>query len=88
MELRPISKVLQEKCVKELNEKPERLVSDIRALREWLQKQPYLQNVNPSKLQNFNILYNIITLNYILKCTYFIYDHNIYINTDVLVSNV
>ncbi|XP_047515366.1 alpha-tocopherol transfer protein-like [Pieris napi] len=48
LNLRPIAKSLQEKCEKELNEQPERLVSDIKAIRDWLQKQPHLQSVKPS----------------------------------------
>lgn len=53
MDLRPISKILQEKCKKELNEQPERLVSDIMAMRHWLQKQPHLQSVKPCKCNSY-----------------------------------
>ncbi|CAH0726589.1 unnamed protein product, partial [Brenthis ino] len=46
--IRPLSKALQEKAEKELFEKPNRIPSDILALREWLKKQPHLQSVNPT----------------------------------------
>lgn len=40
--LRPLSKQLQEKAEKELNENPKRVESDINAIRDWLEKQPHL----------------------------------------------
>ncbi|CAH0726590.1 unnamed protein product, partial [Brenthis ino] len=46
--IRPLPKALQEKAEKELFEKPNRIPSDILALREWLKKQPHLQSVNPT----------------------------------------
>jgi hypothetical protein len=40
--IRPLSPELQERAKKELNEVPERLESDIAAIREWLKKQPHI----------------------------------------------
>lgn len=45
--IRPLPPALQEIAERELNEKPNRIESDILALREWLAKQPHLQTVNP-----------------------------------------
>ncbi|CAG9567049.1 unnamed protein product [Danaus chrysippus] len=45
--LRPLRPALQEKAIREVFEKPERINSDIKMLREWLEKQPHLQAVNP-----------------------------------------
>ncbi|VVC91868.1 unnamed protein product [Leptidea sinapis] len=48
MTIRPLSGPLQEKAIKELFEDPERVESDIAAIRTWLQKQPHLESANPS----------------------------------------
>ncbi|CAK1549780.1 unnamed protein product [Leptosia nina] len=48
MDLRQLPKSLQEKCERELNEQPERVTSDVRAVRDWLEKQPHLQGVKPT----------------------------------------
>ncbi|XP_061385961.1 retinol-binding protein pinta-like [Danaus plexippus] len=45
---RPLRPALQEKAIREVFEKPDRITSDIKTLREWLEKQPHLQAVNPS----------------------------------------
>lgn len=42
-QLRPLIPKLQERAIVECNEVPERLEDDIRALREWLEKQPHLR---------------------------------------------
>lgn len=41
--VRPLSTQLQEKAKKELNEKPNSIESDIKAIKEWLAKQPHLK---------------------------------------------
>ncbi|XP_017069632.2 retinol-binding protein pinta [Drosophila eugracilis] len=41
--VRPLRPTLQEICIKELNEVPQRLSQDIDALREWVLKQPHLR---------------------------------------------
>lgn len=43
MSIRPVSKKLQEKAEKELNEIPSRRQEDLNHLKEWIAKQPYLQ---------------------------------------------
>ncbi|XP_050675537.1 alpha-tocopherol transfer protein-like [Leptidea sinapis] len=48
MTIRPLPGHLQEKAFKELFEDPERVESDIAAIRTWLQKQPHLASANPS----------------------------------------
>ncbi|XP_053966283.1 alpha-tocopherol transfer protein-like isoform X2 [Anastrepha ludens] len=43
LDVRPLTPVLQQKAIVELNEVPERLPADIATLREWLLKQPHLK---------------------------------------------
>lgn len=43
MSIRPISKELQIKAEKELNEDPKRVADDIAYIKEWIKKQPYLK---------------------------------------------
>ncbi|CAG9099755.1 unnamed protein product [Plutella xylostella] len=43
MPTRPLSPELQEKAIKELNEDPKRLESDIRHMKEWISKQSHLK---------------------------------------------
>lgn len=40
--VRPLSPALAALAAKELNETPERLISDLRALREWIKQSPHL----------------------------------------------
>ncbi|CAK1603325.1 unnamed protein product [Parnassius mnemosyne] len=48
MTIRELPAILQEKAKKEINENPRRVMSDISAIRTWLQKQSHLHSVNPS----------------------------------------
>ncbi|XP_047544418.1 alpha-tocopherol transfer protein-like isoform X1 [Vanessa atalanta] len=48
MTLRPLPPLLQEKSKREINEDPDRIASDLSAIREWIEKQPHLKSVNPS----------------------------------------
>lgn len=41
-DIREISDVLQKKAAVELNEVPERIEADLKALKEWIQMTPYL----------------------------------------------
>lgn len=43
MPVRPLSKELQAKAIKELHEKPERIQEDLEYIRTWLKKQPHLK---------------------------------------------
>lgn len=43
MNIRPLSKELQEKAKSELNEVPERIKDDIEYIKQWLSKQPHLK---------------------------------------------
>ncbi|XP_053962517.1 retinaldehyde-binding protein 1-like [Anastrepha ludens] len=43
LNVRPISKELQQIAIKQLNEVPERIGADIEALRTWIQQQPHLR---------------------------------------------
>ncbi|XP_038215661.1 alpha-tocopherol transfer protein-like [Zerene cesonia] len=47
LRIRQLPQVLQEIAEKELNEKSERLISDVAAIRSWLKRQPHLHTVNP-----------------------------------------
>ncbi|XP_053623850.1 uncharacterized protein LOC128682872 [Plodia interpunctella] len=48
MTVRPLSAALLKKAQKEINENPKRVNSDIKALREWLDKQPHMHKIKPS----------------------------------------
>ncbi|XP_050361954.1 alpha-tocopherol transfer protein-like [Nymphalis io] len=48
MTLRPLPPLLKEKSQREINEDPNRISSDISAIRQWMEKQPHLKSVNPS----------------------------------------
>lgn len=43
MSIRPLSKELQEKAEKEINEVPSRVTEDLNHIKEWIAKQPYSQ---------------------------------------------
>lgn len=43
LNIRPLCPELQEKAIKELNEVPSRLADDVKALRDWIAKQPHLR---------------------------------------------
>lgn len=43
LKIRPLSKELAEKAIKELNEIPSRLPDDVQAFRDWIVKQPHLR---------------------------------------------
>ena len=42
----------------EVNEEPERLAEDLQAVKDWLEKQPHLQNVRKGKL--FNLVSRLV----------------------------
>ena len=42
----------------EVNEEPERLAEDLQAVKDWLEKQPHLQNVRKGKL--FNLVTRLV----------------------------
>lgn len=42
-EIRALSKVLAKKAQEELNEKPEEIKDQVKALRNWIQRQPHLK---------------------------------------------
>ncbi|XP_075992120.1 alpha-tocopherol transfer protein-like [Anticarsia gemmatalis] len=48
MTVRQLSGALAKKAEKEINEKPQRVASDIAAIREWLKKQSHLELVQPT----------------------------------------
>lgn len=43
MKLRPLSKELQEKAIRELNEVPSRLEDDVKYILEWARQQSHLK---------------------------------------------
>ena len=45
----------------EVNEEPERLAEDLQAVKDWLEKQPHLQNVRKGKL--FNLVTRLVKKN-------------------------
>lgn len=49
MTIRPLTKALQKKAAKEVNEDPKRVAADITALREWLSKEPHLASIQPGE---------------------------------------
>lgn len=49
MSIRPLSEILQEKAIVELNEVPKRLPDDINYIVEWINQQPHL-NARTGKL--------------------------------------
>ena len=42
----------------EVNEEPERLAEDLQGVKDWLEKQPHLQNVRKGKL--FNLVTRLV----------------------------
>lgn len=52
--IRPLSKQLQEKAIKELNEKPNSIEKDIQFIKEWLAKQSHLKAKNGTYYEIFS----------------------------------
>ena len=43
-------------AIEEVNEDPDRIVSDIQMIKEWLEKQPHLQNICKGSLFSFAVV--------------------------------